>query len=242
MHDLYQYEVINSLKELLRPPGPLTDSMQPADSICVLAALLVLASHARPRRLINLPSFILWDPRCFELGLDRWLNCHSSSPNDSAMILFHMGFIMLHTNMAGIHNLVRQYAVRKSNSFTLTAEMRQWQKSDDCEIATLHATQILDIGARVSMSSRRSHSSKWTTECDDSSLLHDTDSHEAPHTAICVYLAVVTKWAATVSSEQAKSDTVNSVLKYGGSILKYHALGLAVGLAKVLRQLEDDVT
>lgn len=235
----YQSDVMKSLKELLRSSDSPKNAMQQHDSICVLAALLVLASHARPMRLTNLPSSILWDRRFFELGLHRWLRCHSQFPNDSAMALFHMGFIALHVNMANIHNMVRLNAVRNASPFTLTAEIRQWQKSDSCEIAILHATRILDMGARTCKTPRRPpNTSQWATRADDLTLLPDAEYNEAPHMAICVYLAAIAKWAATTDGERTSSAQSNLVLECAVDVLQRHALGLAVGLAKILQRLK----
>lgn len=80
-----------------------------------------------------------------------------------------------------INSFAYSYAHLSDLSTTTIAILRQWQKDEDCDIACWHASQIRRI-ARQRMQ------------------LGDKASNEAPHDALCVFLATLVGWCADIVS------------------------------------------
>jgi hypothetical protein len=151
------------------------------------------------------------------------------------MILFHMGFIVLHTNMTDIHGAVRELSVGKASDSAPTSAISRWRETDDCRIASLHARSVIDLGTRIVIRSRRGQSSHVAAVDDE------TRSDEAPHVAICVYLAVITQFIAEAGDRPTNSQGVRAVLDKGQHILQRLSLRIAYVLGNILRGLEQKI-
>lgn len=212
------------------------DLADPFDSVYTLAALLVLAWHAVPTKSGYGQADCLWDQKFFELGFRRWLQAQSPSVDDSTMILFHVGLIVLHTHMANIHCAVREFSVGKSSLPIPSSAISRWRESDDCEIASLHARRVIDIGTRIVARTRLAQS---TQSAPTASQLGEATRDEAPHVAICVYLAVITLWVAEVADGPGHLCSARVVLDEGCRILQRLNVRIAQGLGNILRRLEE---
>lgn len=123
----------------------------------------------------------LWRREVPELSLQRLqINSGNSQPNPG-ILLFHMNICALHGPMELINSFAYSYAHLADLSSSTIAVLRQWQKDEDCDIACWHASEIRRLGRqRV--------------------LLGDAAPNEAPHDALCVFLATLVGWAADVIS------------------------------------------
>ncbi|KAJ4247093.1 hypothetical protein NW762_013231 [Fusarium torreyae] len=89
-----ELKMIDIVNKLLSPTEPRLDLSDAQTSTTALASLLVLSYHASPSRSVTSSQsegLCLWDKRFFESGLDAWLRSHTSSPDVSILLLFHIG-------------------------------------------------------------------------------------------------------------------------------------------------------
>lgn len=232
-----QLDLLHAVKVCMTPSGTPNESGKFPDGIYVLATLLVLACHAVPSKNMLANIYCPGKKATFELALNRWLSLQSSHPDDSALVLFHLGFVVLHTNMPDIHNLVRDFTHRKSQPATVSSEVIQWRRSDNCDVAILHATQLVETAKRLSLRAEsRPAGHRSATKPRSFAARHD----ETPHAAICVYLAIITLWAAEIASESVNLHNAKASLSGGCNILRRFRLRIAAGLEKILRYLDEN--
>ncbi|RSL56815.1 hypothetical protein CEP53_006690 [Fusarium sp. AF-6] len=229
--------IIDTTRALLSPTGPSVDLNDPYVSSSALAALLVLSSHASASK--HSDSQLeegLWDKRFFELGLNNWLRYQGpSGPSGPMLVLFYMGIIVLHTNFAKVHRLVRAYCIQTSSLPATISLISQWRESEDCEVAVMHANRLLDIVAKLCIYKSSHPTQPMRTALEG----QDQRGNEAPHLAICVYLAAITAWAASVSEKPSSLDVARTVLSRACRILRRLNLRAANGFEKILRCLEE---
>ena len=213
------------MKILMQPSGPSIVFPQPSDSRHALAALLIFTWHSLPA---EGAKNRLWDRTFFELALNRWLHFQIGCSDMTTTILFHIGIMSLHCNLQDFHNVIGDFSQPGRVAVALPDAVRDWHRSDDCDIALLHAEQVLAIG--------RSLVSKRRTSSRDGEISWLVD--EPPHIAICVYLAVITAWVAKIVDSQ-NTDTAKAILSTGCSVLSRLDLRIATGLLNILRRLEE---
>lgn len=123
----------------------------------------------------------LWRREVPELSLRRLQIDNRDSGDNAGILLFHMNICALHSPMELINSFAYSYAHLSDLSSSTIAVLRQWQKDEDCDISSWHAGEIRRLG-RQRMS------------------LGDDMPNEAPHDALCVFLAALVGWAADVVS------------------------------------------
>ncbi|KAH6959579.1 hypothetical protein BKA56DRAFT_190924 [Ilyonectria sp. MPI-CAGE-AT-0026] len=230
--DSKQFDAFGTIRALLTPSGPPVKLYQRSDTIHSLTALLLLTSHAALTQSTASEPVHIWDKRFFELGLHSWLRWQQAPPEASTLMLFHMGFIVLHTNMASLHSVVREFCIGKSPPPVTMSAIRRWRESDGCGIALEHAAQLLELST-----SRPGRPAQATPSARSGS---EENKGEAPHVAICVYLAVVTRWVAEISRPVPDLNAARAVLARGLVILQRLNLLIANGFANMLRRLEEN--
>jgi hypothetical protein len=152
------------------------------------------------------------------------------------MILYHVGFIVLHTNMANVHGAVREFSVRNSDLPAPSCAIKRWRESENFEIASLHARRVMEIGNQIVARTRLARSTK---SAPDNLKLGGARTDEPPHVVICVYLATITLWVAEIADKPAKLRDARVILDKGCRILHELNVQIARALEKILRRLEE---
>lgn len=192
-----------------------------------LSALLVLAWHGIRTRPNSREADTLWPPSIFDMALDRWLGSHSGDARPSDLLLFHLGSIVLHTHMPSIHRLLQHMGSGGLRKHQVPIALKEWHLTDDREIATLHASHLLKTS--ISIIGRPTQGEPYS---EDSEVRNGRD--EPPHAPICIYLAVVTLWAAEVSSLRPDPHMTSSYLEQGCGLLARCRLSVAARLRRTL--------
>lgn len=231
--ELHDRDLLQTLASLMTPDGPTIRFKDNSDSAYTLAIILAYSWHSVQIR----PSSHhegLWKRSYFELALNRWLKSHNDPANDTTLLLFHLGMIVLHSNMASLHGLVRSFLQPSEQSSTVIEAIQSWRNSHHWRVATLHATHLMRAAKRVTMPLR----SKGGF-LSSSSSARTLKTAETPHTAICVYLAVLTLWAAEISVDEPNLDGARETLERGYNTLSHFNARIANILAVSLRRLEE---
>jgi hypothetical protein len=179
----------------------------------------------------------LWKRAYFELALNRWLKTHEGQIDDSTMLLFHMSAIVLHTNMANIHGLVRNF-LKPIPSRSVPEAVKQWRDSYHCKIAVLHTTLLTRAAQRIAVSQR---SKGFAASASTGNQGPSSRLGEGPHAAICVYLAILVLWAAEVAREHPNWAVAKAALEKGCNILSQFKIRIATVLMNTLRRLGENI-
>lgn len=230
------FGAIDVVRSLLTPSGSPVMHANPYDSLCALTTLLVLAWHSVPAR--SMPPQANCSPTkpFFELGLNRWLQSQPERVDETVLILFHLGFVVLHTDMTSLHAIVRDFTLHKGKSPVISDAVTKWRASNDCDVAVLHAARLVELGKRVTSKVRHGISSqKANAKIPRASGRSD----EPPHVAICTYLAVITQWVAELATKPGNLDRAKSIIGTGRNILTRSNLRIATVLGNILRCLDE---
>ena len=235
-HEPADFDILEEVRSLVTPSNSLMSLAESSDTAYTLAAILVLAWHAVPARSGRGQLDYQWDKRFFEIGLGRWYQASLPSMHESTAMLFHVGFIVLHTNMANIHGAVREFSISNSCLPGPSSPVSRWRQSDNCEIAVLHARRVIDCGTQVTS---RSGFKQPTQSTENTQQPDQARGDEAPHVAICFYLAVITLWVAEVANTPADFHAAKAVLDNGARVLQRLNLSIAHDFGKIIRRLEE---
>ncbi|KAJ6287548.1 hypothetical protein J3E71DRAFT_388935 [Bipolaris maydis] len=225
---------VENLQNLFMPSGQSVNLDRPRDSIHALSSVLLLAMQGTSANSKMIPSEHLLNLSSFELALHKWLRSHQSLPDAAALALFHMGFIVLHTNMTMLHRLARIFSVGESPKNTILDAAHQWKSSAGCEVALSHATDLIEVIV--------SHSGKIKSP----SFInrnglgeYPKTEGEAPHLAICGFSAILVKWTAELLQPIPDIEAAKGILKVGCDMLQRLHLKIASGFLRILRLLQE---
>jgi hypothetical protein len=223
----------------MTPEGPTVVFENSSHAAYALAALLIFSWHSMPIKHVFAGDQCLWQRSHFELGLNRWLAAQQDHVDDSTMLLFHLASIVLHTNMASLHGLVHNLLQPSyQQSINMAEAIKQWHNSDHSRIAVWHANCLTQAAKRIAVIQRLKHSQTSSTA---NNIEPTSTSEEPPHAAICVYLAVLTLWAAEVASEPVNVPVAKAALEKGCGILSQFNVRIATLLENILRLLEENM-
>ncbi|KAJ5062299.1 hypothetical protein J3E74DRAFT_473886 [Bipolaris maydis] len=225
---------VENLQNLFMPSGQSVNLDRPRNSIHALSSVLLLAMQGTSANSKMIPSEHLLNLSSFELALHKWLRSHQSLPDAAALALFHMGFIVLHTNMTMLHRLARIFSVGESPKNTILDAAHQWKSSAGCEVALSHATDLIEVIV--------SHSGKIKSP----SFInrnglgeYPKTEGEAPHLAICGFSAILVKWTAELLQPIPDIEAAKGILKVGCDMLQRLHLKIASGFLRILRLLQE---
>ena len=223
----------------LATSNPPDDTLQmTSDSTHTLTALLTYSWHAIPTGPTSASSRNLWTPPYFELALNRWVHAYKDQTTESTMLLFHLGSLILHTNMPSLHCAVHNALKTPKASSQTPKPPQPWRTSNDRKIAVMHANEVIVIARRI-LCSRRSTTSSTSTP-NSSFVGHGPNVFELrpepPHAAICVYLAVLVQWNSR-NACLSKEVSSKGVLESGSYILSEFSVRIAQVLSITLRQI-----
>jgi hypothetical protein len=161
----------------------------------------------------------LWRREVPELSLRRLQIDDSNANNKAGILLFHMNICALHSPVELINSFAYSYAHLADLSGSTIAILRQWQKDEDCDIAYWHAGEIMRLG-RQRM------------------FLGDNMPSEAPHDALCVFLATLVAWAADVVAPDRGQQAI-VVLEEGIEGMRTFRVRVKSFLISILESLAD---
>jgi hypothetical protein len=190
---------------------------------------------------------ISWKKDLLEVGLHRWLSaCQPQSENHvSVMTLCHLVFINIRTNLETVHKFAKRQASPGGSSVSYLSELQAWGNSEDCEIASLHARQLIDVVKKAVVIASQPHPRSGTatpSRLSYHSQAQQNDVAEAPHLATGVYLATLVLWTAAVASKKADWVFGRSVLENGILVLGCFSVRVATKLGNSLRCLNNSHT
>lgn len=218
--------ILRSVAIMMTPRSRTYHFNNTAQSTYCLAGISLLAFHSMiPSDNNQMIETSLWRREFFELALDRWLQAQAPISSPSIMVLFHISLLLMHVNMEKIHGLARLSVMDREADSTSLAWARAWRTSEDCEVSIWHATEIIEFALQ---SERRGLSGQG-----------ENQKLEAPHTAMCLYLAVLILWASEVARETPDRAAVQRHLEVGISVLGHCISRNAVVLANVLEHLRQ---
>lgn len=185
-----------------------------------------------------------WQRDLLELGLHRWFNaCQINRDIDlSTMTLFHLIFINIRTDVELMHKFARWQASPSESDDSCLSKLQVWQKSEDCEIATLHAKQLMDMVKKSVVFAFQSHPRSGTTTPSKQSYQGQARRNrlvEVPHLATGVYMATLVLWTAAITRVKADWTVGRTALENGILILSFFDVRVATKLGNVLRCLNN---
>jgi hypothetical protein len=216
-----------------------SSSLSPIFCLTLLAAISGNVSNGGTSMLS-----VSWKRDLLELGLHRWFNaCRASVEGHlSTMTLFHLIFINVRTNVELVHKFARWQAYPSEGSNSYLAELQAWEKSEDCEIATLHAKQLVDTVKKSVVFAFQCEPRSGTTTLLKSPYQSQTQQNilaEVPHLATGVYMATLILWTAAIVRARADWVLGRSALENGILVLSCFDVRVAMKLKNVLRCLNN---
>ena len=229
------HSLLKTIRALMTPDSPTMAFKDSLQSLNTLSVLMVLSWHSMPSKTASTSEEGLWSRPFFVLALNRWLKTHDGDIDDSTMILFHLSSIVLHTSMVDIHSLVHSF-LQNNSTTVVPGAISQWHDSDYGKIAALHAGLLIHAAQRIAVLHRPKiiTTFAFTKQNSPPSILG-----EGPHTAICVYLAVLILWATEVASEHINWAVARAAIERGCNILSQFKVRIAGVLLNTLRLLEE---
>jgi hypothetical protein len=187
---------------------------------------------------------VSWKRDLLELGLHRWLNsCQTQGESHVAtMTLFHLIFINIRTNLELVHKFSRWQVGPSESSNSNLAELQAWQSSADCDVAILHAKQLVDMVKQSVVFAFRSHPRSGTNTPSRLPYQNQRQQNklaEVPHIATGVYMATLVLWTAAIARKKADWILGRSVLENGILVLGCFDVRVATKLGNVLRCLNN---
>jgi hypothetical protein len=229
------------LTSLMNPHSTLftpTTSMSPIFCLTVLATIAGGASYGG-NSLLN----VSWKRDLLELGLHRWLNaCQLQRETQlSTITLFHLIFINIRTNLELVHKFAK-WQTSPCDGISYLTELRLWQSSDDCEIAILHAKDLVEVVKHSFVFSFGRHSQSGTSTPSSPTQSGQTNQNklaEVPHLANSVYMATLVLWTHAVVRKKPDWVLGRSVLENGILTLSCFGVRVATKLGNILRCLNN---
>ncbi|KAH7323958.1 hypothetical protein BKA65DRAFT_511763 [Rhexocercosporidium sp. MPI-PUGE-AT-0058] len=231
------YSLPKTIRSLMTPESPTIALTNPSQSLNALSGLVVMSWHSMPTKTSSVLEKTLWNKSFFVLALNRWLKTHDGEIDDSTMLLFHLSSIVLNTKMIDIHSLVHNL-LRNGAMPAIPEAISQWHHSDHGKIAALHAGELIQAAQRIVLSQRPKANTKFTFANEG---FPPSALGEGPHSAICVYLAVLVLWTTQAASEPPDWVVAGAAIKRGCNILSQFKLRIAGILKSTLRLLGDKV-
>lgn len=225
---------------LLNPHmAPFSSSDDTATSLC-LTALATLSANVFTKAYDSGKDSLSWKRELLELSLYRWLSIYESSADQSLctsnMVLFHLTFVKCRTNIELIHRFVRWQARTVATENPYLAELREWRDTQDCEVSTHHATQLMSQvkNCIIAKSQLRSgtETPTWVSQRSQQRRMI-----EAPHIAISVYVVTLVLWTSAITQRKADWKLARSILENSIYVLSCFSVRVATKLGNVLKHL-----
>ncbi|PKK42271.1 hypothetical protein CI102_12403 [Trichoderma harzianum] len=212
----------------------------PTPAMCCLTLLAAVSGNSSSEGVSMLNVF--WKQDLLELGLHRWWNaCQTQIPIESHLSttsLFHLIFINIRTNVELLHKSARWQICGSASQGTRLANVQIWQSSEDCDIATHHARQLLDAAKQSVVfdipSGRRTGKSYPSTMPTQEEYGSQKAVAEVPHLAIGVYVATLVLWAKALARQDPDWSLAGSALEDGILVLSRFQVRVAIKLCCAL--------
>jgi len=166
-----------------------------------LTAVSLLSSHnCRGRSDLGRP---VWSNEMLGLALRRWYGAQGTETSQETILLYHLVGMHCHSDL----RLIQLYSRTRTNGNQPSRhgqDLRDWQESTQCQVATWHARSILRLTESwPNMPYTRINS---VAESNDAGLV--TQMTGAPHVSYCLYFAALVLLCARPKTPTSSAETL----------------------------------
>ncbi|KAK0287555.1 hypothetical protein LTR35_004030 [Friedmanniomyces endolithicus] len=197
--DTFGSSATGLISTLCTPETPIDRANLQRWNLESLSAVSLLSSHnCRGRSDLGRP---VWSNEFLGLALRRWYGSQGTETNQETIMLYHLVGMHCHSDL----RLIQLYSRMRTNDDQPSQhrqDLRDWQESTQCQVATWHARSILRLTESwLNMPHTRFNS---IAESNDANSI--TQMTGAPHNSYCLYFAALVLFCARPEASTSNAE------------------------------------